>query len=220
MLPKATTNWALDSGAFTELYAHGKWRISASEYANLVDRYSSSIGKMNWASIQDWLCTPIVLAKTGLTIKQHQIKTLKNYIAMRSIKPEIKWIPVLQGWTVESYLNHLDMYNAEGFELQNQPLVGVGSLANRQDSPVVGDILRELSQRGLNIHAFGLSSTGLLGSHQLLKSSDSMAWSFIARKRKIKLTRCGANHRVCNNCFLYAKKWRREVLSTLRRSKA
>jgi len=108
------------------------------------------------------------------------------------------------------------MYKAVGIDLSNLPIVGIGSLANRQDSPIVTKIIMELVSRNFKLHAFGLSITGLKDNHQSLVSSDSMVWSFIARKRKIKLANCDYEHVICNNCLQFAKKWRKDVLRSLR----
>jgi hypothetical protein len=215
-LPRANNYWAMDSGAFTQLANHGRWTISSREYADSVADIALRIGKLKWASIQDWLCSPLVLQATGLTIEEHQSKTIRSLIDLRESASHIHWIPVLQGWDVKSYLDHFTAYRAYGLQLENEPLVGVGSLANRKGSPEVFEILSELKQRGLKTHAFGLSNVALNKVHPLLESADSLAWSFIARRRKIKYHRCEGSHSVCNNCLAYAKSWHKQVLNCIR----
>jgi hypothetical protein len=36
--PRARAQWALDSGGFTELTMHGRWTVSAADYAREVQR--------------------------------------------------------------------------------------------------------------------------------------------------------------------------------------
>ena len=47
-LPKAMTQWALDSGGFTELSTHGSWDHGPAprEYADRVRRYRDEIGQL------------------------------------------------------------------------------------------------------------------------------------------------------------------------------
>lgn len=47
-----------------------------------------------------------------------------------------------------------------------------------------------------------------------LVSADSMAWSYGARKKKLKMPECvEQKHQNCANCIVYAKKWRSEVIA-------
>lgn len=215
-LPRAKGHWALDSGAFTQLACRGRWTISAAHYANVVQDIAARVGKMQWASIQDWICSPHVLASTGLTLRAHQKNTIQSLVDLRKLAPSINWIPVLQGWDVSSYLEHLAAYRAGGFDLDTEPIVGVGSLANRKDSPEVYEILREIQQAGVRTHAFGLSGIALKNVHHLVESADSLTWSYIARRRQLKHPRCRAAHVVCNNCFSYATAWRKQLINGFR----
>ena len=77
-LPRAATTWALDSGAFTELSRHGNWDHGPTprQYAARIRRYTDQIGHLAWAAPQDWMCEPAILARTGLTITDHQQRTI------------------------------------------------------------------------------------------------------------------------------------------------
>lgn len=214
--PKSANEWALDSGAFTELSQHGKWTIPIGQYSEEVQQIRQETGRMQWATIQDWLCTPLVLERTGLSIREHQKRTVASLEELRKVAPEVTWLPVLQGWDAKSYLEHLGMYKASGFDLDKEQLVGVGSLAVRQKSGIVSQVLCLLNDEGLRLHAFGLSIAGLSKVHKFVESVDSMVWSFIARRRRIKLAECNDKHSVCNNCLQYALKWHREITNQIR----
>jgi integrase len=56
-LPRARCRWALDSGGFTELSLFGRWQTTPAAYAAAVARYTDQIGKLAWASPQDWMFT-------------------------------------------------------------------------------------------------------------------------------------------------------------------
>lgn len=49
-LPVAVTDWALDSGGFTELTLHGRWHTSPHHYLRAVRRYADQIGRLAWAA--------------------------------------------------------------------------------------------------------------------------------------------------------------------------
>jgi hypothetical protein len=214
-LPKAKSTWALDSGAFSELLRNGRWTISTPEYAGVVRRFQEQVGRLEWASIQDWICSPAAIQRTGLEITEHQERTIESLRKLRHLAPEISWLPVLQGWNVKSYMTHLRMYQRNGFQLETEALVGVGSLAIRQESEDIVRVLAALRAEGIKTHAFGLSLLGLQRVKDFIESADSMVWSFTARRRRIKLRTCRASHIVCNNCLKYALAWRRHVLNRL-----
>lgn len=52
-LPRASSPWALDSGGFTELSLHGRWRTDAATYVKAVRRYATEIGNLDWAAPRD-----------------------------------------------------------------------------------------------------------------------------------------------------------------------
>lgn len=101
-LPRAIGPWALDSGGFSELSLHGRFELPPAAYAAEVRRYRDEIGGLAWAAPQDWMCEPAMLARTGLSVDEHQRRTVANYLELRQIAPEIPWIPVLQGWSAWS----------------------------------------------------------------------------------------------------------------------
>src|SRR6266536_1053296 len=75
-LPVALGTWALDSGGSTEFSLYGEWRTPHEQYAEEVRRFKDEIGGLQWVAPQDWMCEPFMLEKTGLTIKEHQTRTI------------------------------------------------------------------------------------------------------------------------------------------------
>lgn len=103
-LPRARGRWALDSGGFTELSMFGAWQTSPEKYAAEAKRYQEQIGGLEWASIQDWMCEPFMLQRTGLSVVEHQSRSIDSYAQLLDLAPEIPWCPVLQGWQPGDYL--------------------------------------------------------------------------------------------------------------------
>lgn len=214
LFPKATTPWALDSGGFTELNLYGEWRTTPEEYVAAVRRYDDELGCLEWASPQDWMCEPWVLAKTGLTVADHQRLTTLNYLKLMELAPNLGFIPVLQGWTNEDYLRHADMYETVGVDLASLPLVGVGSVCRRQATGAIAGVFDSLVSRGLAMHGFGVKSAGLAQYADSLTSADSLAWSYTARQDALRgIRHCGK--KTCANCMHYALAWRARVMRTL-----
>jgi hypothetical protein len=208
-LPRANTCWALDSGGYSELQLYGRWVTDIKEYIEATRRYMEDVGRMEWAAPMDWMCEPKVLARTGLTVKEHQRRTVSNFLGLRGRAPDLPYTPVLQGWTRDDYERCATLYEIEGVDLSQEPRVGVGSICSRQGTIEVSEIMRSLVARGLRLHAFGVKNGGLARFAGALVSADSMAWSYQARN-DMPLQSC--THRHCSNCIRYAVRWRDRLL--------
>lgn len=207
-LPTAIAPWVLDSGGFTELSLNGKWTSGPNEYVQAIDRYAS-IGQLRWASPQDWMCEPHMLDLTGLSIREHQNRTIDSVLSLRDLKPKAHIIPVLQGWERDDYLYHVNAYASAGLDLFREPVVGLGSVCRRQNMDAAAHIVADLSAMGLRLHGFGFKKTGLRRCWHLLASADSMAWSFRARRDD---PLPGCTHKACSNCPRYARRWYQQVV--------
>lgn len=211
VFPKALGSWALDSGGFSELSMYGEWKTSKEQYLDDIQSYQEKIGNLEWVAPQDWMCEPIILKKTGHTIYEHQIETIYNFMWLRKRIGNLV-IPVIQGWQLKDYQECLALYRLAGFPLEKETTVGVGSVCRRQSTKEIGNIMFSLQQEGLSLHGFGVKSQGLALYGEYLHSSDSMAWSFAARKLKILLEEC-TGHINCANCLKFALLWRDRLLT-------
>ncbi|MDQ6810535.1 MAG: hypothetical protein M3Z95_01375 [Actinomycetota bacterium] len=209
-LPRAVTPWALDSGGFTELAMHGRWRTTSAEYIEATRGYADEVGMLDWAAPMDWMCEPAMLARTGLTVEDHQRRTVGNFLELRERGPELPYVPVLQGWTRADYERCVALYEAAGVDLRNERRVGVGSICRRQATAEVQEIVWALADAGLSLHGFGVKTRGLVNVAGALASADSMAWSYRARRDE---PLPGCRHRRCSNCIRYAARWRDRLLS-------
>jgi hypothetical protein len=168
---------------------------------------------MEWAAIQDWMCGPFVLAKTGHSLLEHQMFTINSWCELNGIAPDVPWVPVLQGWELGDYLLHADLYlRYARLDLTSLPVVGLGSACRRQGTAEAAGIVAALADRGIRIHGFGMKTTGLARYGRRLASSDSMAWSFNARRRP---PLPGHRHKSCANCMDWAVAWRDRLLAKL-----
>lgn len=190
-------SWIMDCAGFTELKLYGRYRHSVAEYACEI-RYWKGCGNLIAAVSQDYMCEPFMLRITGLTVLEHQQLTIERYDALIAEDTGVYIIPVLQGYTPEEYVQHVDMY---GDRLTPGMWVGVGSVCKRNADPeLVYEVLKAIKKRrpDLRLHGFGLKTTALDDRRvrDLLETSDSMAWSYNAR-----MNGRDANH------WMSAKNW-------------
>jgi hypothetical protein len=220
-LPRARGAWALDSGGFSELGMHGRWTVSAADYIARVRRYRDEVGGLRWAAIQDWMCEPFMIQKTGLSVREHQQRTVNSLLHLRGQAPDLPWAPVLQGWSLGEYLDCVELYEAHGVDLAREPIVGVGSVCRRQGTFGATQIMAHLAGMDLRLHGFGFKTQGLLVAADHLTSADSLAWSYAARRDRPlpghNLPGPGRpkGHINCANCLEYALLWRDELLTKL-----
>ena len=208
----AVRDWALDSGAFTELQIHGMWRMGPEEYADLVLDYSENIGRLIWAAPQDWMCEEVVIkggrlngmefVGTGLSVQEHQERTVQNYLDLVALKGPV--IPVLQGYTEDEYHHCVDLYASAGVDLTKKPVTGIGSVCRRKNLPEAHRIIRSVTNRGIPLHGFGLAKDAVEELRSVLTSADSLAWSIAARYAK---PTCNKPIKNCANCWHAAASW-------------
>jgi hypothetical protein len=234
--PRPTCTWAMDSGGFNHVRMNGGWTLSAGDYAEQVWEHDQHLPGLSFAASQDWMCEPQILARTGLTVLEHQERTVANYIELcrqwerlveergaargdqacpvGRMAERCPFMPVLQGWSETEYLRCADMFEASGVHLPDCQIVGLGSVCRRQaTSTVVRLVERIKDELSVNLHGFGVRRPGLRAYGELLSSADSHAWSYAARRRET-LCRHG-EVRWERNCRRYAMQWRAAVLEGL-----
>lgn len=156
----------VDSGAFTALNKDGRYVQSVVVYARrLFELHTRGIVSIAVAAAQDYMCEPFILAKTGLTVLEHQRLTIERYDALvaelmrlfevaRPADLPFPVMPVLQGWTREDYARHVAMY---GDRLTPGMWVGVGSVCKRQGKvSAIEDVLHAIKEvrPDLRLHGF------------------------------------------------------------------
>lgn len=175
-------DWMLDSGAFSELLKHGKYRDEPEAYAQAANRWSRC-GNLLAAVTQDYMCEPFIRNITGLSTEEHQTLTIERYDRILAVA-QVYVLPVLQGYWPEEYVQHIRAY---GSRLAQGQWVGVGSVCKRNSRVEEIEAVLE-AVRGerpdLKLHGFGVKVTALSSSivRRCLYSADSMAWCYAAWK--------------------------------------
>jgi hypothetical protein len=242
--PPALHPYCIDSGGFSELQKYGIWRRSAAEYVELVRRIVGQLGPelCQWVAPQDCMCEDLViyggLGPRGLVFKGtremrglgpmdpeqdrttavriHQRLTRDNYLELRELAPELRFIPVLQGQTLEDYVYCDQLYREAGVDLSAAPVVGLGSVCRRQATEEIEEIVDHFHAKGYRLHGFGVKTLGLGRYGPKLVSADSLAWSEDARRRPDgfgPVHQPGARrHKNCANCADYAVWWHQRLV--------
>ena len=205
--PILADRWMLDSGAFSQIDKWGDFIMSPEEYVRLACHFQWC-GKLACIVTQDYMCEPDVISglkDRGIraSVRIHQRKTVERYIEILELankyKLRVPVMPVLQGWEVEDYKQHLEMYNTallKRFETDHEMKfgslirngdvwLGIGSTCKRNKNPeVVAEILDTLEwnfrTNRPKIHLFGFKQTGLKNSRikDRIYSADSFAYDF------------------------------------------
>jgi hypothetical protein len=173
---------------------------------------AEATGNLRFAATQDYMCEPFVMRTTGLTVEEHQRRTLDNVKELLDLAPDLPWAPVIQGWTWGDYLRHADAYQDAGIDLSAFPAVSIGSICRRQRTTRAGTILACLQDTRAKLHGFGFKIRGLSLSEEHLTSADSLAWSYAARRRP-PLPECVGEHEHCQNCIRFALRWWHRVMT-------
>lgn len=181
--PFAVGDWIMDSGAFMEISTYGEYRTPVAAYANQIARWKDN-GNLLAAVSQDYMCEPFILEKNGMTVADHQRLTIERYDELLRYDPGVYIMPVLQGYEPKDYVAHVRQY---GTRLKHGAWVGVGSVCKRNsNAKSIEDVLVAIKsvRPDLRLHGFGIKTTALSSSlvQFLLDTSDSMAWSYAARR--------------------------------------
>lgn len=223
-LPGGTGPAWFDSGGFTELQRHGRWTRTPKQYVGDLRWYRDHFGdRYQWAAPQDWMCEDAIIhggtfdkqhfAGTGLSVREHQHRTVGNYLDLMALDDTLRIIPVLQGRSPKDYQYCIDLYERAGINLLTQPTVGIGSVCRIQDTEEAAEIVEHVASiLGPNrLHGFGFKIDGLRRVGHLLRSADSHSWSLDGRSKPgcdFRLPRSTRGHKSEANCLRYALWWR------------
>lgn len=195
-------DWLLDSAGFTEISLFGKYTISEEDYIELIRRQRPTL-----AFCQDWMCEDEILVKTGLTIPDHQRLTLESYLRLVQHSPRIA--PVLQGYALDDYLEHAQMYVDAGVDMTQ--VFGLGSVCRRSNSKEAVDLIVGIAKEYPNIklHGFGIKTLAFKYVEVLdnLYSADSMAWQYWGWRQPRDCEDCHYERRRCKKCVKCALLW-------------
>lgn len=173
---------ALDSAGFVAMFRYWDYQWTLGDYVNLAGRM-----RPTWWAAPDYCCEPQIAADRGEVLERvkrtaFKLDWARQVAADRGVFPPM---PVLQGWLPDDYLRCAEM-------MPDLPdLVGIGSVCRRNlggDAGlirVVTTLDRHLPSH-VQFHLFGAKGTAIaaLSGHPRVKSVDSVAWDFAARRER------------------------------------
>jgi hypothetical protein len=226
--PRATRPWLLDSGAFSKLSEDredggpARWDITPQQFVRDVRRVCAEIGSPDAIGPMDWMCEPPMLARTGLTVEEHQRRSVISYLELMWIDDTLPWMPPLQGRAdlgPDDHLRCADMYEQYGIDLTKVSLVGVGSVCRLGATRQIVDLFAALHvafDGRVPLHGFGMKASGLMTVAPGVRSADSQAGSRNGRHAGPCLH--GLNHISEANCPTFMAEWYADVLAAAKRT--
>jgi len=168
------TRYVVDSGGYSAMNEYGgDFPWSVREYHNWLQQ-THKRAPFDWAAIMDLACEPAF--DGDMTVKERQDRTLENTIAHFELEPEYPLLPVLQGRTVQQWLEYHDRLKDHGIPTE---YVGVGTLCRQSSTKQIAKIESQL-RAGTNIkamHGFGVKISSFNHGARF-ESADSQAWSW------------------------------------------
>jgi hypothetical protein len=144
---------------------------------------------------------------TELNMYGTWVTTPEQYI--QQIRRYINEIGYLNWAAPQDWMCEPQVLKKTGFTVPEHQLLTVQNFQLLRDLALrpVQRIVRELFDDGIKMHGFGVKSDGLPAIGDFLASSDSMAWSFTARREDRNL--CGIPHVSprCHHCRKWATMW-------------
>ena len=182
MLRKIQKIWSIniplmmDSGAFAVIQKYGKYLYSPEEYASGIEKWHPDIA---WT--MDYPCEPSIQRRGNYDSKRAQEMTIANQLKLLDLNADTQM--VVQGWTVQDYLENLDRIKEQGLLTER---LGIGSVCRRGQNREIARIIRAIHNSvpsWVKLHGFGIKVSALKDTDAKfnLYSADSQSWDYERR---------------------------------------
>ncbi len=216
-LPRSLYRIGIDSAGYTSLRKTGALSFTVEDYLRAVELHDA-----DYFFTIDYMCEPEVLKKTGLTVRDHQARTTANTMEIidkrKSYAITGTFAPVVQGWTVEDYLAHIDELKSAG-ALKYATMLGIGTLCCRTREDDILRIIHAIRAAvPMKLHGFGVKLTAL--QYRLacdaLFSVDSHSWAKTGWRRADEIrAQCAkasaCKYKNCVNCATTIRVWMNRI---------
>jgi hypothetical protein len=200
----------VDSGAFSYFAPAPKGK-GLSDYPTDDRDYLDwvrEVAPTYWAT-RDYPCEPELLDYHDRTVVTHQQYTTERTIELFDLADDLGDVPgqrlaVLQGWSLQDYLDHLDQLRDHGLITDR---LGIGSVCRRNREAEIRRIVlavRDELPSSVELHAFGVKQHSLQYPDVLdaLASADSNAFN---RRAQGDAYERGVSHTWRESAFHYLK---------------
>lgn len=177
----------VDSGGYSFMVGKGEYETSDRRYLKHIREHRPAI-----FALRDYPCEPDVLDEHDRTVADHQQRTLARHINLLDLIGETPVpsdpVAVLQGWSVEEYLDCVELFRDHGVLTD---YVGIGSVCRRNQEAEIRRVILAVADAlppGTDIHAFGVKGSVLKypDVRSALTSADSMSYNFAAQWSALK----------------------------------
>jgi len=173
-------NLFIDSGGYSFIKGRGEYETSDEKYAEWLLDVNPGV-----FALRDYPCEPDVLDEHDRTVGEHQRRTTERHYNLWSMVDDVdgQRLSVLQGWSADQYLEHLDGLRDYGVLAE---YVGIGSVCRRDRENEIREIIlavRDALPPKYKLHAFGVKGSVLQfpDVRRALSSADSQSYEMQAR---------------------------------------
>jgi len=183
MIPESTKRLFLDSGGYSFFTRWGKYPFSIEEYVifaqSIQDEYP-----LTEVAIMDFPCEPNTNRSILKSNKERIDNTVQNALSCIDYDPNLPWVPVIQGYTLNEYLYCLDLYKDAKMYHDDFHLWAIGTLCARKKLDGIRSMVVNITDKiNAPVHTFGMNYRFLKDPQIFFSiySSDSGAWSYNGR---------------------------------------
>lgn len=168
----------IDSGGFTAAKRWGAYPWEPAQYAEFIRAVSRDV-PLDFCAILDYACERGVNREHYQTNVERIEATIENERACREAAPDLPWLPVLQGDTLEE--RSYDLSRRRGLGMLPTDYAGIGSVCGR-GAKAARAVIRFYAAHlfGVRYHAFGMH-VGAMDDKVVpgaLRSWDSYSWTW------------------------------------------
>lgn len=205
----------IDSGGYHHMMAGaGEYEDSDEEYLIYLLKHRPAL-----YALRDYPCEPDLLKSLGRSVHEQQERTLDHHIRLmdqiEGHKLAENAVSVVQGWTREQYLDHLDQLRDHGLLTTT---MAIGTICRRGYDTEIAEIIlaiRDALPLWVDLHAFGVKSSVLRFEEVIdaLDSVDSAAYDYTASR--VPATRSDGESFTWRDCARAYLNWRHDLLQTI-----
>lgn len=180
-LPSTMSNVAADSGGFVATFKWGDYKYTPDEYVRWLNTF-----KPRWAATMDYCCEREITGKNEGVVRQRQQRTtdMAHLFWAKYLNVDWAWVPTVQGWYVEDYVQHARDLKPLIEEMQSDGhpdfRVGIGTLCRRASAEMVRRVVQAVAHElpDVPLHLWGVKLAVLQSRYELpqVVSVDSAAW--------------------------------------------
>lgn len=224
MISHATANnkpWDDDYKLFVDSGGYHHMMTGGGEYEDTDEGYLIYLLKHRPAlyALRDYPCEPDLLRSLGRTVREQQERTTDHH---RRLMDKVEGhnladnaVSVVQGWTRNQYLAHLDELRDHGLLTGT---MAIGTICRRGYDSEIAEIVmavREALPSWVDLHAFGVKSSVLRFREvvEALDSVDSAAYDY--SESRVPSSRSDGESFTWRDCARAFLNWRHDLLQTM-----